>query len=53
MTIAAAWWRAQDNGQVACDLCPVNCRLREGQTGPCATRANHWITNRGRSVAPP
>lgn len=36
----AAWWRPMDNGQVACDLCPIGCRLREGQTGPCATRAN-------------
>ncbi|MCK9997502.1 MAG: AmmeMemoRadiSam system radical SAM enzyme [Candidatus Krumholzibacteria bacterium] len=39
--ITAAWWRPLDNGQVACDLCPIACRLREGQTGPCATRANH------------
>jgi pyruvate formate lyase activating enzyme len=36
----AAWWTPLDNGQVACELCPVGCRLREGQTGPCATRAN-------------
>ena len=28
------------NGQVACELCPIGCRLRKGQTGPCATRAN-------------
>lgn len=40
MTRIAAYWRPQDNGQVACDLCPIACRLREGQTGPCATRAN-------------
>ncbi len=38
---SAAWWRKLDNGQVACDLCPIACRLREGQAGPCATRANH------------
>lgn len=37
---AAAWWRAQPNGQAACDLCPVGCRLRPGQAGPCGTRAN-------------
>jgi len=37
---AAAWWRALPNGQTACDLCPIGCRLRVGQTGPCATRAN-------------
>ena len=41
MMHTAAWWRPLDNGQVACDLCPIACRLREGQTGPCATRANH------------
>ena len=40
MTATAAWWRPLDNGQVACDLCPIACRLREGQEGPCATRAN-------------
>ncbi len=39
--IAAAWWRPLPNGQAACDLCPVGCRLREGQAGPCGTRANH------------
>lgn len=36
----AAWWRALPNGQAACDLCPVGCRLRPGQDGPCGTRAN-------------
>jgi pyruvate formate lyase activating enzyme len=41
MMHAAAYWRPLDNGQVACDLCPIACRLREGQTGPCATRVNH------------
>ena len=41
MMHTAAWWRPLDNGQVACDLCPIACRLREGQTGPCATRVNH------------
>jgi pyruvate formate lyase activating enzyme len=44
---AAAWWRPQPNGQAACDLCPVGCRLREGQAGPCGTRAN-----RGGVMAP-
>ena len=41
MMHTAAWWRPLDNGQVACDLCPIACRLREGQTGPCGTRVNH------------
>ena len=41
MMRTAAWWHPLDNGQVACDLCPIACRLREGQAGPCATRVNH------------
>lgn len=36
----AAWWEPLPNGQTACRLCPIGCRLRVGQTGPCATRAN-------------
>jgi pyruvate formate lyase activating enzyme len=36
----AAWWTPQPNGQAACDLCPIGCRLRPGQTGPCGTRLN-------------
>lgn len=43
----AAWWRPLPNGQAACDLCPVGCRLRAGQTGPCGTRAN-----RGGAMVP-
>jgi pyruvate formate lyase activating enzyme len=45
--IAAAWWQALDNGQAACTLCPIGCRLRPGQTGPCGTRAN-----RDRTMVP-
>ena len=41
MTRIAAWWHPLENGQAACELCPIGCRLREGQEGPCATRANH------------
>ncbi|MBU2501797.1 AmmeMemoRadiSam system radical SAM enzyme [bacterium] len=40
MTATATFWRPLPNGQVACDLCPVGCRLRPGQEGPCASRAN-------------
>lgn len=36
----ARWWRALDDGAVACELCPVGCRLPEGKAGPCGTRAN-------------
>ena len=44
MIQTAAWWSPLDNGQVSCELCPIGCRLRDGQTGPCATRANHQGT---------
>lgn len=40
MTVAASYWRPLPNGQVACDLCPVGCRLRPGRDGPCASRTN-------------
>ena len=40
MSATAAWWHPLPSGQAACDLCPVGCRLREGQLGPCGTRAN-------------
>jgi len=39
-TVTAAHWHPLPNGQAACDLCPIGCRLRKGQTGPCGTRAN-------------
>jgi pyruvate formate lyase activating enzyme len=40
----AAWWHPQENGQAVCTLCPVGCRLRQGQEGPCGTRANRQGT---------
>ncbi len=36
----ALWWQPLPNGQVACELCPIECRLRDGIQGPCKTRAN-------------
>ena len=38
--VPAVWWHALPSGQAACELCPIGCRLRPGQTGPCGTRAN-------------
>ena len=53
--ISAAWWQPLENGQAACTLCPIGCRLREGQDGPCGTRANLQGTmvplNYGRIVS--
>ncbi len=43
----AAWWHPLSDGRVACDLCPIGCRLREGQDGPCGTRG----VRDGRMVA--
>ncbi len=32
------WWRLLPDGRVACDLCPRDCRLHEGQRGLCFVR---------------
>jgi len=36
----AAYWQPIDHERVACLLCPVGCKLRPGQDGPCGTRGN-------------
>jgi pyruvate formate lyase activating enzyme len=36
----ARYWHVQPDGRVACDLCPVGCKLRDGQDGLCNTRGN-------------
>ena len=40
MVKVASWWHALADGRVACDLCPVGCKLNEGQEGLCQTRGN-------------
>lgn len=51
----AAYWSPLPNGQVVCTLCPVGCRLRASQSGPCASRANRQgamtLLNYGRIVS--
>jgi len=32
------WWHLLDDGRIQCDLCPRDCRLREGQRGACFVR---------------
>ncbi|MDR2703998.1 MAG: AmmeMemoRadiSam system radical SAM enzyme [Cellulomonadaceae bacterium] len=32
------WWHALPDGRLQCDLCPRNCRLRDGQRGYCFVR---------------
>lgn len=34
----AKYWHLLTNGRVQCDLCPRECRLREGQRGACFVR---------------
>ena len=49
----AQWWHRLDDGRVQCDLCPRECRLREGQRGLCFVRQVHEgalvLTTYGRS----
>ena len=50
---ATAYWTKLDDGRVQCDVCPHECRLREGQRGHCFVRANQGgavvLTTYGRS----
>ncbi len=34
------WWRDETSGKVVCDLCPRQCRIKEGSRGFCFVRAN-------------
>ena len=47
------YWHALPDGRVQCDLCPRECRLRDGQRGLCFVRANDGgrvvLTTYGRS----
>jgi pyruvate formate lyase activating enzyme len=49
----ARWWHALDDGRIQCDLCPRDCRLRDGQRGACFVRAREGdamvLTTYGRS----
>ena len=37
--VSTTYWRLLDDGRVQCDLCPRECKLREGQRGLCYVRA--------------
>ena len=47
------WWHLLEDGRVQCDVCPRNCRLKDGQAGHCFVRANAGnkvvLTTYGRS----
>lgn len=34
----AKWWHPLDDGRIQCDVCPRECRLRDGQRGFCFVR---------------
>jgi pyruvate formate lyase activating enzyme len=37
--VPTRYWHRRDDGRVQCDLCPRECKLREGQRGLCYVRA--------------
>lgn len=47
------YWHQLKDGRIQCDVCPRNCKLREGQQGLCFVRMNHEnkivLTSYGRS----
>ncbi|MDQ6620518.1 MAG: AmmeMemoRadiSam system radical SAM enzyme [Pseudomonadota bacterium] len=47
------WWHRLDDGRIQCDLCPRDCRLKEGQRGACFVRQRMGdamvLTTYGRS----
>jgi pyruvate formate lyase activating enzyme len=49
----ARWWHMADDGRIQCDLCPRDCRLKDGQRGLCFVRAREGdamvLTTYGRS----
>ncbi len=38
MNYAGRYWHFIDDGRIQCDLCPRDCRLRDGQRGACFVR---------------
>jgi pyruvate formate lyase activating enzyme len=49
----AHYWHKTDDGRIQCDVCPRDCRLREGQRGACFVRMRESdeivLTTYGRS----
>ncbi len=49
----AKYWHALTDGRIQCDLCPRDCKLREGQRGACYVRGRvndaMVLTTYGRS----
>jgi pyruvate formate lyase activating enzyme len=53
MTHPGRWWHKVGDGRLQCDVCPRECRLRDGQRGFCFVRAREGddvvLTTYGRS----
>lgn len=53
MSHPARWWHRLADGRLQCDVCPRECRLRDGQQGFCFVRARQGdhltLTTYGRS----
>jgi len=49
----ARWWHLLDDGRIQCDLCPRDCKLKDGQRGLCFVRQRvgdeMLLTTYGRS----
>ena len=47
------YWHVIEDGRIQCDLCPRDCKLKEGQRGACFVRMRHEdqivLTTYGRS----
>ena len=47
------WWHLLEDGRIQCDLCPRDCKLRDGQRGACFVRQREGsgivLTTYGRS----
>ena len=37
--VPTKYWHKLDDGRVQCDVCPRECKLKEGQRGGCASCA--------------
>ena len=51
--MSTKYWHELDDGRIQCDLCPRECKLREGQRGLCYVRSRQEdqiaLTTYGRS----
>ncbi|WIM06178.1 MAG: AmmeMemoRadiSam system radical SAM enzyme [Candidatus Nitricoxidivorans perseverans] len=49
----AKWWHVLPDGRIQCDVCPRDCKLKDGQRGACFVRARKGgemiLTTYGRS----